>query len=148
MSRAFVRDPDPGEPVCPGCGTPGEAVGTATLDAQLGPEDRAGLRGAAAFYCVNPDCPTAYFTAWGGSVAAGRLASRAWPKDPEAPACPCFGITAAEVATDARDGRKERVRDLMERSKGPEARCTERCPDGRPCLERILRLFRESFRSG
>jgi len=78
-------------------------------------------------------------------VPADRLASTAWPKDPEAPICPCFGITAAQVSEDARDGHKERVKELMERSKGPEARCAERCPDGRPCLPRVLRLFRESF---
>jgi hypothetical protein len=144
VSRAFVRDPEPGEPLCPGCGTPGDAVGPATIEAQLPPDARATL-GANAFYCVNPGCPTAYFTSWGAKVPAEKLVSTAYPKDPGAPICPCFGITAADVTADARDGRKERVRDLVERSKGPGARCAERCPDGRPCLPRVLRLFRETF---
>ena len=144
MSRAFVRDPEPGEPPCPGCGTPGDAVGPATLDAQVPAEARAALVGTA-FYCVNPACGTAYFNGWGSAVAADRLASTAYPKNPEGPICPCFGLTAAEVAADARDGRKERVRELLERAKGPEARCAQRCPDGRPCIPRVLRLFRETF---
>lgn len=144
LSRAFVRDPEPGEPRCPGCGTPGDPVGPLTLEAQLPPAARSAL-GGAAFYCVSSACCTAYFDAWGGAVPADRLVSAAWPKDPQRPICPCFGITAAEVLADAREGRKERVRDLVERSKGPEARCAQRCPDGRPCLPRVLRLFRETF---
>ena len=144
MSRAFIRDPEPGEPLCPGCGTPGDEVGPPTLEAQLSEADRSAL-GKGASYCVNPACPTAYFDAWGASVAAARLRSTAWPKDPEGPICPCFGLAAAEVEADARDGKKERVRALVDRSKGPEARCAERCPDGRPCIPRVLRLFREAF---
>ena len=115
-----------------------------TLEAQLPSEARTPL-GGAAFYCVNPACRTAYFNAWGAKVPADRLASPAYPKDPSRPICPCFGIAAEDVTADARDGRKERVRDLVERSKGPEARCAERCPDGRPCIPRVLRLFRETF---
>ena len=119
-------------------------MGPPTLEAQLPPDLRAPL-GGTAFFCVNPGCPTGYFNAWGAAVPAERLASRAWPKDPEAPICPCFGITADEIASDARDGKKERVRDLVERAKGAEARCRERCPDGRPCIPRVLRHFREAF---
>ena len=119
-------------------------MGSATLEAQLKPDARTAL-GANAFYCVNPGCPTGYFTSWGAAVPAASLSSPAYPKDPAGPICPCFGIHAADVAADARAGRKERVRDLMDRSKGPEARCAERCPDGRPCLTRVLRLFRETF---
>ncbi|HXX94932.1 MAG TPA: hypothetical protein VEN81_15005 [Planctomycetota bacterium] len=144
MSRAFIRDPEPGEPLCPGCGTPGDEVGRPTLEAQLSLEARTPL-GGSAFYCVNPDCSTAYFNLWGARVPAAVLGSGAYPKDPDRPICPCFGITAAEVEEDARQGRKDRIRDLMERAGGPGARCVERSPDGRPCLPRVLRLFRESF---
>lgn len=144
MSRAFVRDPEPGEPLCPGCGTPGDEVGPPTIEAQLPPEARSAL-GGKAFYCVNPGCRTAYFNSWGAQVPDDRLASTAYPKDPGGPICPCFGIKAADVLVDAREGRKDRVRDLVERSRGPDARCAERCPDGRPCLPRVLRLFREAF---
>ena len=144
MSRAFLREPEPGDPVCPGCGAAGESVGLPTLAAQL-PADLRTPLGEAAFYCAGPACPTAYYNAWGAAVPAVRLSSPAYPKDPAGPVCPCFGITAADIVADAKAGRKERVRNLAERAQGPDARCTERCPDGRPCTPRVLRLFRESF---
>jgi hypothetical protein len=144
MSRAFVKDPEPGEPRCPACGALGEPVGAPTLEAQLPPDARAPL-GGAAWYCENPACPTAYFNAWGVSVPEAQLRSSTYPKNPERPICPCFGVSAADVLVDARQGRKDRVKDLVERSKGPEAKCVERCPDGKSCMTRVLRLFREAF---
>ncbi len=139
-----MREAEPTEPVCPGCGTAGEPVGAATLEAQLAADVRAPL-GDRAYYCVASGCRTAYFNGWGASVAVERVASPAWPKDPAAPICPCFGIAAADVIADARDGRKDRVKSLVDRSQGPEARCAARCPDGRSCLPRVLRLFRETL---
>jgi hypothetical protein len=147
LSRAFVRDPEPGEPLCPECRTPGEEVGVPTLEAQLPAEIRSPLKGIA-YYCVNPACRTAYFTGWGAGVPASALASPAYPKDGNAPICPCFGLRADEVVADAQNGRRERVRELVERSKGPDARCQTRCPDGRPCIPRVLRLFRERWEEG
>jgi hypothetical protein len=144
MSRAFVRDPEPGEPRCPGCGALGDAVGLPTLEAHLPPAARATL-GAAACYCASPECRNAYFNAWGAVVPVDQLTGPAWPKDPNAPICPCFGLRAEDVVADAREGRKDRIKDLRDRSEGSEARCAERCPDGRSCLPRVLRLFRETF---
>src|SRR6185436_19237031 len=122
MSRAFMKDPEPGEPRCPVCGGLGEPVGPATLDAHVSGAPRTAL-GGSAFYCAAPSCRTAYFSAWGAVVSADQLARAAWPKDPEAPVCACFGIKAADVISDAREGRKDRIKELVERSKGPDARC-------------------------
>jgi hypothetical protein len=144
MSRAFVKDPEPGEPRCPGCGGLGDPVGPPTLEDHLTAASRAPL-GGSAFYCAAPSCRTAYFNAWGVSVAADQLTGSAWPKDPEAPICPCFGLKAADVLADARAGRKERVKALVERSRSPEARCLKSSPDGVCCVPRVLRLFRETL---
>jgi len=114
------------------------------LEAHLPPPARATL-GGAAFYCSVSACSTAYFDAWGVAVPVDQLTGSAWPKDPEGPICSCFGLKAAEVLADAREGRKDRVKDLVERSKGPEARCAQRSPDGACCVPRVLRLFRETF---
>jgi hypothetical protein len=141
MSRAFVREPEPGEPSCPGCGGRGEPVGPRTLDALLSPEDRARL-GATAFYCDRPACTTGYFNAWAATVPLARLKSAAYPKDPAAPICPCTGLRAEEVLADAREGRKDRVRALKDR---PESECALRCPDGRSCVARVFGLFRETY---
>ena len=144
MSRAFIRDPEPGEPRCPGCQGLGEPVGPPTLEALLAPKDRDVL-GAAAFYCADPACANAYFTAWGATVPAARLKGTAYPKDPAGPICPCTGLLASDVVTDAREGRKDRMRELKERAEGPEARCLTCSPEGRSCVARVFRLFRETF---
>jgi len=146
VSRAFMKESEPGELRCPGCGGPGEEVGRPTLEAQLSPEELAALKGAA-YYCADPACAVGYFGAWGAAVPREKLRSAAYPKFPEGPICPCFGMTAAEVVADARDGRKDRVRALLERARGPEARCAEKSPDGRCCETHVSRLFRESFQA-
>lgn len=147
MSRAFIRESDPGEPACPGCGTAGDAVVAKTLDAHVPADLRAAL-GEKAFYCVDSACPVAYFNGWGTSVPRERMVGPAWPKEAIAPICPCFGLRAEEVVEDAVAGRKERIRALAQRSQGPEARCLERSPDGRCCLPRVLRLFQEKSTPG
>jgi hypothetical protein len=144
VSRAFIREAETPDPRCPGCGGSGEPVGFPALRGHLPPEEAAAL-GERAYYCVDPACRTAYFNGWGAAVPVERMTARAAPKDPEAPLCSCFGMRTEEVVADAREGRKDRVRDLVERSRGPEARCAERSPDGLPCVARVLRLFRETF---
>ena len=139
-----MKDPETGEPRCPGCGGLGDPVGAATLEAHVPAALRPPL-GASAFYCAAPSCRTGYFNAWGASVPADRLTGSAWPKDPEGPICPCFGMNAEDVLSDAREGRKERVKELRERSMGPDARCAASAPDGLCCVARVLRLFREAF---
>lgn len=144
MSRAFMKESEPAEPRCPACAGLGIPVGATTLEAQLPAELRAKLSGAA-FWCESEDCPTAYFDAWGAKLGVESLRAIPHPKAPEGPLCVCFGLTAAQVTADAREGRKDRVKDLKERAEGPEARCLELCPDGRSCLPRVMRLFREAF---
>jgi hypothetical protein len=144
MSRAFMKESEQPEPRCPECSALGEAVGLATLKGHLEAEDCSSL-GDKAFYCVNSGCHVAYFTPWGVSVPFERMTRTSYPKDPEGPICPCFGMTVADVVEDARKGNRDRIRDLATRSQGPHSRCVENCPDGTTCLPRVLRLFRETF---
>ena len=144
MSRAFIKESEQADPRCPGCGALGEQVGASTLQAHL-PADACVTVGDKAFYCVNSECPVAYFNAWGVSVPRDRMKGTAFPKDPAAPICSCFGLTASDVVADAREGRKDRVKNLVERAKGPEAKCVETNPAGQPCVTRVLQLFRENF---
>ncbi|HZE98097.1 MAG TPA: hypothetical protein VE981_13790 [Planctomycetota bacterium] len=144
MSRAFMKEGEQPEPRCPSCGTLGDAVGPATLAAHVAPELRAPL-GDKAYYCVNSACATAYFNGWGTTVGVARMSGPSYPKDPDAPLCPCFGVGVEEIVDEARAGKKDRIRSLKERAEGPEARCSERSPDGRCCLPRALQLFRENF---
>lgn len=144
MSRAFMKEGETPEPRCPSCGALGETVGPATLEAQLSPSDRKSL-GDRAYYCASPSCSVGYYNAWGGVVSIDRLKSRAWPKDPNAPLCPCFGLKASDVVDDARAGRKGRVLEIREEADAPDPRCVGLSPDGRCCVAQVMRLFRESF---
>lgn len=141
-----MKESEPEDLRCPGCGGPGEEVGRPTLEAQLAPEALAVFK-SEAHYCADPACGVGYFGAWGASVPREKLRSTAYPKNPDGPICPCFGLTAAEVTADAAAGRKDRVKALLERARGPEARCAEKSPDGRCCAALVSRLFRESFPS-
>ena len=141
-----MKEGETPEPRCPTCDTLGDEVGAITLDAHVPAELRSAL-GDRAYYCVNPACPSAYFNGWGTVVPADRIRASAFPKDPKGPLCSCFGVGTAEIEAAAREGKKDQIRHLKERAEGPEARCAERSPDGRSCLPRALRLFREIFES-
>lgn len=143
MSRAFMKEADAAEPGCPACGAAGDPVGERTLEAFLTPELRAEL-GAKTLYCPAASCPVVYFNGWGATVKRDRVKA----KDPEGPICPCFGVRAGDVVADAQAGRKDRLKAWRGQAEGPEARCAERCPDGRPCAPRVLRLFREHLAGG
>jgi hypothetical protein len=144
VSRAFMKESEQSEPRCPGCQTLGDAVGLETLEAHVSPDDQRAL-GDKAFYCATSACATAYFNGWGTRVPRDRMVGTSYPKDPEGPICPCFGLRATDIIADARAGLKERVGDLRRRSEGPEARCSVRCPDGQCCIPRVFRLFRETY---
>ena len=139
-----MKESEQADPRCPECGALGAEVGRVTLQGHLGADDCSRL-GARAYYCVNSGCPTAYFNTWGVSIPFERMTRTAYPKDPEGPICPCFGVNVSDIVGDARAGKRERIRDLTTRSQGPQARCVETCPDGETCLPRVLRLFRETF---
>jgi hypothetical protein len=144
MSRAFIREPEPRDPACPSCGVPGGSVGSVTLDALLNPAARSRLPGAA-YYCPNPACPTAYYSAWAATVPVVELAAVPYPKNPGGLICPCFGVSASEVVRDAQDGRKAGVKELLEKARGSGARCAVSCADGQSCISRVMLIFREHF---
>jgi hypothetical protein len=139
-----MKEGEQADPRCPECGALGEQVSLVTLKGHLEPGDCSSL-GTRAYYCANSGCRTAYFNAWGVSIPFERMTRTSYPKDPEGPICPCFGLNVSDVVQDAREGKRERVRDLATKSQGPKARCAETCPDGVTCLPKVLRLFRETF---
>lgn len=139
-----MKEGEAPDPRCPSCQAPGDLVAPATLDAQLSPDDRRAL-GDRAYYCPGPSCPTAYFSAWDATVPLARLRSRTWPKDPDSPICPCFGLKESDIVDDARSGRKNRVLEIREEADAPDARCPGLCPDGRSCVTLVMRIFRENF---
>jgi len=144
MSRAFMKEGEAPEPRCPSCDAAGEAVGAPTLDAQV-PETFRGLLGDKAYYCATPTCRVGYFNGWGSTLPAEKLQNRTYPKDPDAPLCPCLMLSAEDLIDDARAGIKTRIQEIREEADAPDARCLKLSPDGKSCATRAMQLFRENF---
>lgn len=140
MNKAFIREPDAAADYCPRCGSQGEPVEQATLAAYLAPEDLKRLASSANF-CPAPQCEVAYFDVFERVVPATALRRPAWPKDPDAPICACFGLTRADVERDVAEGTVARVRAAVAMAQSPEARCPEQAANGRRCVAYIQRFY-------
>ncbi len=140
MNKAFVRESDSTEVLCPRCGGMGIEVPRVTVEAQVPPEARRGLA-ATAFFCPTPSCPVAYFDAFEATVLAESLVRPVHPKDPAAPLCGCFGLTLEDVQDDVDEGVPTRIRELLAKSKSHAARCETASPTGRCCLPEVQRAY-------
>ena len=140
MNKAFVRESDSTEVLCPRCGGIGIEVPRVTIEAQVPPEARRGLA-ATAFFCPTPNCPVAYFDAFEATVLADSLVRPVYPKDPAAPLCGCFELTLEDVRDDVDEGVPRRIRELLAKSKSPDAHCETASPTGRCCLPEVQRAY-------
>jgi hypothetical protein len=140
MNKAFVREPDQTTDYCPRCGSQGEPVGGKTLAAYL-TEEQQGRLAEPANFCPSPQCPVAYFDAFERLVLAVDLRRPAYPKDPAAPICACFGLTRADIEQDVKEGVVTRTKRALERAKSPEARCLETAANGQPCAAYVQKYF-------
>jgi hypothetical protein len=140
MNKAFVREPDQTADYCPRCGSQGQPVGSKTLATYLTEEQQDGLAEPASF-CPSPQCPVAYFDSYERLVLAADLRRPAYPKDPTAPICACFGLGRGDIEQDVQEGVVTRTRAALERAKSPEARCTELAADGQPCAAHVQKYY-------
>lgn len=141
MNKAFVREPDfDGRAFCPRCGTLGLPVEADVLDRRIKTESRNKL-GATAWFCNFPRCDAAYFNLFEAIVLVDELVSPVYPKDLDAPLCACFGLDYDAVAADVAEGTPTRIRDLVAKSKTPDARCEALAADGRCCLAAVQELY-------
>ncbi len=140
MNKAFLREPDATEVLCPRCQAAGESVPWDTVRHHVPPEKQTGLS-ASSYFCPTPSCPVAYFDAFESLVLAADLMQPVYPKDSQAPLCPCFGLTIDEVQLDVDEGTPQRIRDLLAKSKSPAARCSETSPTGRSCMPLVQKLY-------
>jgi hypothetical protein len=140
MNKAFVRESDEGGGRCPKCGSLGVSVESTTLTAMIRAEARNHL-GDSAFFCEFARCEVAYFDAFDRTVTAEQLVVPVWPKDPAAPLCGCFGLSADDIEADVREGGVTRVKEAVARSKSPAASCLTKSPTGRSCAAAIQRYY-------
>ncbi len=141
MNKAFVREPEfDGKAYCPRCGSLGEAVCQPALDHHVQEPFRSRL-GDAAWYCGFAKCEIAYFDLFESSVVASELRAAVYPKAPDAPICACFGFTIEDIEADVADGTPTRIRELLEKSKSPQANCRVLAADGQCCMREVQRLY-------
>ena len=141
MNKAFVREPEPdGRALCPQCGALGVSVGAEPMDTHIQAESRSRMR-YSAWLCSFSRCDVAYFDMFDRVVAVDELTSPAYPKDLDAPICPCFGFGMEEIEADVRDGIPTRIRGLLAKSKSTEAQCRTLAMDGRCCMREVQRLY-------
>jgi len=140
MNKAFVREPETTEVLCPACGAIGEATLRAAFDAHVPLQARRPLA-ASVYFCPTPTCAVAYFDAFEASVLTSALTAPVWPKDSGAPLCPCFQMTLDDVKADVAEPAPRRIRELLAKSKTPAARCEELSPTGRCCIPEVQRWY-------
>lgn len=140
MNKAFVREPDSTDVLCPRCGAAGTDVPRTTAAGHVPPEALRPLA-ATVFFCATPTCPVAYFDAFEANVPVDSLLKPVFPKDPAAPLCPCFGLTREDVEADVAEGTPRRIRELLAKSKTPAAHCETAAPTGRCCLPEVQRYY-------
>src|SRR5438132_10421286 len=112
MNKAFVRESDSTDVLCPRCGAIGESALRAAFDTHVPPEARRPLA-ASVYFCPTPTCPVAYFDGFEATVPVEALVRPVYPKDPGAPLCSCFGLTIEDVEADIADGVPTRIRALL-----------------------------------
>jgi hypothetical protein len=140
MNKAFVREPDQTADYCPRCGSQGQPVGGETLQTYLSGDQRRRISEPANF-CPFPQCDVAYFDAFERVVLTTDLARPAYPKDPDAPICACFGLTREDIEQDVREGVVTRVKALIEKAKSPEAHCARMAANGCSCVPYVQRYY-------
>jgi hypothetical protein len=140
MNKAFVREPDATDVLCPRCGAAGVSALRAAFEAHV-PADARRPLAASTYFCPTPTCAVAYFDAFEATVLADTLVRPVYPKDPAAPLCSCFGLTLEDVEADVGSAAPTRIRELLAKSQTPAARCEVLSPTGRSCIPDVQRCY-------
>ena len=110
MNKAFVREPDATDVLCPRCGAAGVSALRAAFETHVPAEARRAMA-ASTYFCPTPTCPIAYFDAFEAVIETQSLARPVYPKDAAAPLCACFGLTMEDVEADVTEGTPRRIRE-------------------------------------
>ncbi len=141
MNKAFVREPDDtGVGHCPKCGSLGSEVRRGTMAEHVDPAAVQQLS-ESAFFCAFPRCEVVYFDHFERVATIQSLLHPIWPKDPSAPLCGCFGLTAEDIDADIQEGAPRRVRELLAKSKSDQARCAVLSASGQCCMPEVQRYY-------
>jgi hypothetical protein len=140
MNKAFVREPDATDELCPRCGSIGVQVSREIIERHVREESREQIASVANF-CPSAKCEVAYFDVFERVLLTSALLRSVYPKDLSAPICPCFGLTCDDIDDDIAEGTNQRTKSCVLRAQSPEARCAECSPSGRSCVAEVQRYF-------
>jgi hypothetical protein len=141
MNKAFIREPDDtGQLQCPACGSAGIGVSRETWQAHVR-EDAGARLAETAFFCPYAKCDVVYFDMFERRVTTEALRHGVYPKDPQAPICGCFGMTAEDIETEVREGSVAGVRELLVKAATPAAHCRTLAASGQCCVSEVQRYF-------
>jgi len=140
MNKAFVREPDNTDDYCPRCGSKGDPVRGDTLKSYLTDEQRDKVSEPAIF-CPSPQCKVVYFDSFERTVLASEIDRPVYPKDTNAPMCACFGLTRKDIEREVQEGVKTRVKEIVEKSKSPDARCHKMAANGKSCIAYVQKYY-------
>ena len=115
MNKAFVRESDVTDEMCPRCGAAGIPVQRNTLRTHVVETAWLSLADPANF-CPTPTCDVAYFDGFQRAVGTSELRHPVYPKDPQAPLCACFGLTSDDIDQDLAEGGVARTRACVQRA--------------------------------
>jgi len=147
MNKAFVRESDVTDEMCPRCGAAGIPVQRETLRAQLVEAAWHSISDPGNF-CPTPTCDVAYFDGFQRVVTTADLRHPVYPKDPQAPLCACFGLTRDDIDQDLAEGGVARTRACVQRAQSAEARCVECSATGHSCVADVQRYYMQHRRQG
>lgn len=140
MNKAFVREPDGDDAICPRCGARGPAVNRPTIEVMVQAAVFDRLAPSASF-CPTPTCEVVYFDAFERVVTTDELLRPVYPKDPDAPICPCFNATTDDIERDIAEGTVKRTRQMVEQAKSSAARCATMSVTGHSCAAEVQRYY-------
>ncbi len=141
MNKAFVREAEPdGTAYCPQCGTLGVVVSKATLDQHINADSRLKL-GAGAWFCSFARCEVGYFDLFERVVLVSELLHPVYPKDTNAPICPCFDFKLEDVELAIQQRSPASIRELLKKSKSEAANCRNLAANGQCCMQEVQRLY-------
>jgi hypothetical protein len=140
VNKAFVREPDATDERCPRCGGIGTPVPRAVVLRHVREPASAAIAETANF-CPSPGCDAVYFDMFERVIVVAAVRTPIYPKDPQAPLCACFGLTADDIDRDLAEGVATRTKACLLRARTAEARCGELSPTGQSCVAEVQRYF-------
>ena len=120
-----------------------------TLTHQLHEEVLPRVAGREWYFCPDPDCDVAYFTADGETLSKDLLKARVGLKESGAPRpiCYCFGYDFEDVEREAAGSEASAISAVItENCRQGLDRCEQTNPQGSCCLGNVRHVFQEARR--